>query len=97
MEHEGDPSYVYIAEGWEKALDLGMQTLDVLREIFPLRTWDLTETGSLAIDKAMDHFKEGILALHRAGRHVLGTEHYDNFMQDRSERQVGQVIERGDT
>lgn len=95
--HEGSLEYVYVAEHWESALDLSAQALNDLREIFPAHLWLLTETGSRAIDDAMMHLKDAAVALHRAGRHVLGAEQYERFMEDRSERQVGQVIERGDT
>jgi signal transduction histidine kinase len=92
--HEGAPDYVYIAERWEAALDQSASALDELRAIFPSHQWNLTETGTRAIDDAMGHIKDGILALHRAGRHILGPEQYDHFMEQRLERAVEKVIER---
>ena len=96
MTHEGGSAYTIVAERWECAFDLANQSLDDLREIFPIHTWHLTETGSRSIDEAMVHIKDGIMALHRAGRHVLGVEQYDSFMEERTERAVERTIERGE-
>jgi hypothetical protein len=94
--HEGEESYVHMAQCWENALDQSESALNYLRQIFPRQAWLMTETGSRAVDEAMSHIKDGIVDLHRAGRHVLGADQYESFMQERSERAVGMNIERGD-
>lgn len=94
MDHTGDtPEHRFVAERWESALGNANSSLDDLREVFPIHTWYLTESGTRAVDDAMSHIKDGILALHRAGRHVLGVDQYDDFMEQRLEK----VIEREET
>lgn len=97
MDYDGEsPENKHLAQSWEHSLECASEGLEMLREIFPLHTWGLNETGVRAIDEAMAHFKEAILALHRAGRHVLGPEQYDFYMQERSEREALATIERGE-
>lgn len=96
MEHDGPEPYVYVAEHWEESLNLVNGSLDKLRAIFPLHLWHINETGSRAVDDAMGHMTQAIVSLHNAGRHVLGAEQYDRFMEDKTEKDVEMNIERGE-
>lgn len=96
VQHEGSQEYVYVAEQWEAGLDSATKALSELREIFPVYDWHVTETGSRALGEAIDHLESTILALHRAGRRVLGAEQYIVFMEQRSEHLTELNTERGE-
>jgi hypothetical protein len=82
MEHPGDPAYVDMCEHWEAALVHASHALDHLRAIYPSRISMIPETGNDNLFRAIDAEQSCIVNITRAGRHVLGVEQFDSFMDE---------------
>lgn len=79
----------FLESHWRDAIRLTAEATGMLREIWPEFSQTMPETGSHAIHRALEDFESAHANLHRAGRHVLGQEAYDRFLETAAQKKVG--------
>lgn len=78
----------YLDTNWREAMRAAREGMECLRRIWPELTQHLPETGANHLQQALDRFEAASRALHYAGKHVIGEEAYDEFLEAQTMRQI---------
>lgn len=79
----------FVETKWREAVRLTAEATETLREVWPEFSQALSETGSSALSRALNDFESAHHNLHRAGRHVLGQEAYERFLEAMAQKKIG--------
>lgn len=78
----------FLEQHWRDAVRITAEGMVVLRELWPEFAQHIPETGSSALHRALEDYESALNNLHRAGRHVLGQEAYDRFLEHAAQQRV---------
>lgn len=79
----------FLSIKWREALRATREGLESIREVYPELTHHLPETAERHLYEAMRGFEKTAGDLHRAGRHVLGEDEYNAYLEAQTQRKIG--------
>lgn len=78
----------FLDTNWRESARAGREGLAGVRRIHPELSQHLPETASRHLGNAARDFESALHNLHLAGRHVLGSDAYDQYTEAQTRRQI---------
>jgi hypothetical protein len=86
---EDDAVQAMLDATWRAAMASSRSTMEELRRIYPELSSHLPETGAGFISRALADAEGCYRSLHAAGKHLIGTDDYERYLQAQTRRALG--------
>jgi hypothetical protein len=79
----------FLDSRWRAAISSARETMESLREIIPELETHLPETAITSLESALSSVTRAYSSLHEAGKWVIGSNEYQEFLAAQTARRVG--------
>lgn len=84
----------YLDIQWREAQRAAREGRECLRLVWPDLTQHITETGARHLHAALTAFESASNSLNLAGKHIMGEEAFDEYIQTLTTRKVNDTTRR---
>ena len=78
----------FLAGKWHEATDSTKSAMEALRSVYPDLSTHLNEMGGMHIEAALSKVTAAYNELNQLGRHILGDEAYERYLDDQVSRRI---------